>query len=1583
MPATATPKTYALLVVPFVFLLLLVAGVQESRAQDIRTRLTAFDNVGNSTELRIGIVPSASDGIDPALGEAILSPPAPNTWDARLIDTDFRSPTILGNGVLRDFRGIYTGPPISQTFEIRVRRDPLASNTWLRWDLPLATGISSMRLVSHPDPTVLDIDMSTMAQVLLPPGTNRYFIYAVYGDPPPTRYTLNVEINPPGKGQVFRVPFQLDYAPGDGVTLLAVNLPAPDTCYQFSHWSGDATGTNQILSISMTKSKTITANYAPRTFPVTVTALDTFVVDLNPPPSQRLYISNSGLLCYEWTASPSVPWLRLSKSQGTGNDSIDVEVITSAIPCPGTHAATIDLTSPFSSPNTIQIPVIVRIGKTDLTATVVGEPSILSCQNKATDLITVTIANAGLNDILFSTVPDLGEGFVLKNPGIFPLTVPARGDAILYVEFAPAPSQRGTIIENVIMSADACGQEILFKLTASRIAPTVTADVTELDFGLVNSCTVDPLPQRTIQLDNDFTQAARLRYTVPSGFTLVNAPDSIFGGTSADVTIEPARLGPESFDATIEIEADFGLCAERFSVRLYGQRQNPSFTAEAVDTPGALPPQLYDTTCVGSYSEAKLIRLRNNGTAELIMTVDVALPYIIDAFSNTFPLRPGDERIVPIRFHPTASGTFEEELTISANLCDLEARVMLRGSTFSQQVLVSTVAPAHVTLANCEPSSKILLQVTNQGLEPVRFTELPDLPAGFAWDPAVRTPIIIPADASSPFEAYIIFQPPLGEGGSFGGSVQWFGAPCGSTVYFTLSGERILPQVSITPSRVDFGQVIYCGTGGANPGRVVTVENNSPLPLTLNAIASTSKYELRYGAVPFPTQGVVVPAASSVDVDVFALPGSGGAFNDTLTLEIIAGTGGYCREIFPIVLTGERYEPRFSVRENCYSSNFGDVCVGASAVRGFIVENTGDRRMTISSDGFEDFSPFQLLSKPFRITLEPGTYREFPIRYSPMLNGADVAAVFFISDVCSDTVVFTLRGRGVQPAFAINAVVPPGTIDILTCETSLSRQVRATVENTGATPITISDGSLLPRGFEYDPPQQFPFTLQPGQTRDVVVRFVGTEPGAYSGMVTLFGQPCDVTDAFPIQARIIRSTYATAPEALDFGMITVCPGGMVRPGDIPRLRQQIEFRNTGEFPLTLDGTVKPLSAPLRILAPLTWPVIVPAGQTQTVTVEISPPFDELNRSFNGVVELSVTRDSRCVTETRSIPFSGQVNHLSYAFVSDTVRATVTCSTEPVELTAELGNAGIAPITLDLRIEGSPAFALIDTQPVTIPPGQRKEVKLLFTPDAGVSLLATLIASETQCGSQTSTALAVTLSRPELTISCSSGGAAPALSARPGDLIEIPVFLNAALTCPAEDVSLQFELTFDRRALTPDKVLSSQGTASFTRPSPDKLLVKITDASFAAGEVSKIVMEVLVGRTTSTQWTVAAPAFTPDIALLTTDATCSGTVTVRPRNGVATLSDLGITTLNPPRPNVIGGGSGNGQTMLTFSLKLESSVELKVFDILGVEVAVIHSGSFKRGTHSIRYTPETLRPGVYFVVMTAGSYRGMQKLIVAR
>ncbi|GAA4431165.1 hypothetical protein GCM10023188_18470 [Pontibacter saemangeumensis] len=73
----------------------------------------------------------------------------------------------------------------------------------------------------------------------------------------PTTYTLTA--NTAGSGVIAVNPNQQSYASGKVVTLTAT----PASGYQFTGWSGDATGTINPLSVTMNSNKTIMANFAP------------------------------------------------------------------------------------------------------------------------------------------------------------------------------------------------------------------------------------------------------------------------------------------------------------------------------------------------------------------------------------------------------------------------------------------------------------------------------------------------------------------------------------------------------------------------------------------------------------------------------------------------------------------------------------------------------------------------------------------------------------------------------------------------------------------------------------------------------------------------------------------------------------------------------------------------------------------------------------------------------------------------------------------------------------------------------------------------------------------------------------------------------------------------------------------------------------------------------------------------------------------------------------------------------------------------------------------------------------------------
>ncbi|MDQ4139347.1 MAG: T9SS type A sorting domain-containing protein, partial [Bacteroidota bacterium] len=85
-------------------------------------------------------------------------------------------------------------------------------------------------------------------------GTPLIINFSVVDQATPIFYNLNVSAT---NGTVTKSPNQTSYASGTNVQLTAT----PATGYRFSGWSGDASGTTNPITVSMTGDKNITANF--------------------------------------------------------------------------------------------------------------------------------------------------------------------------------------------------------------------------------------------------------------------------------------------------------------------------------------------------------------------------------------------------------------------------------------------------------------------------------------------------------------------------------------------------------------------------------------------------------------------------------------------------------------------------------------------------------------------------------------------------------------------------------------------------------------------------------------------------------------------------------------------------------------------------------------------------------------------------------------------------------------------------------------------------------------------------------------------------------------------------------------------------------------------------------------------------------------------------------------------------------------------------------------------------------------------------------------------------------------------------
>lgn len=116
-------------------------------------------------------------------------------------------------------------------------------------------------------------------------------------------WTLTTAVSPSGGGSVTVNPLKNNYVNAESVILTAV--PAID--YEFTGWSGDASGTTNPLTVTMTKSKSITANFQstvpPTLYTLTVNVIPSGAGSVTVNPLKGTYAQNEVVSLTAYPAS--------------------------------------------------------------------------------------------------------------------------------------------------------------------------------------------------------------------------------------------------------------------------------------------------------------------------------------------------------------------------------------------------------------------------------------------------------------------------------------------------------------------------------------------------------------------------------------------------------------------------------------------------------------------------------------------------------------------------------------------------------------------------------------------------------------------------------------------------------------------------------------------------------------------------------------------------------------------------------------------------------------------------------------------------------------------------------------------------------------------------------------------------------------------------------------------------------------------------------------------------------------------------------------------------------------------------------
>ena len=90
----------------------------------------------------------------------------------------------------------------------------------------------------------------------------------------------------------------------------------------------------------------------------------------------------------------------------------------------------------------------------------------------------------------------------------------------------------------------------------------------------------------------------------------------------------------------------------------------------------------------------------------------------------------------------------------------------------------------------------------------------------------------------------------------------------------------------------------------------------------------------------------------------------------------------------------------------------------------------------------------------------------------------------------------------------------------------------------------------------------------------------------------------------------------------------------------------------------------------------------------------------------------------------------------------------------------------------------------------------------------------------------------------------------------------------------------------------------------------------------------------------------------------------------------TIPDVFALEQNYPNPF-------NPSTRIDFSLAVDSKVSLKVFDVLGQEVATLINSDLVAGSHNVEFSAANINSGVYFYILQTGNYVETKKMVLMK
>jgi hypothetical protein len=281
------------------------------------------------------------------------------------------------------------------------------------------------------------------------------------------------------------------------------------------------------------------------------------------------------------------------------------------------------------------------------------------------------------------------------------------------------------------------------------------------------------------------------------------------------------------------------------------------------------------------------------------------------------------------------------------------------------------------------------------------------------------------------------------------------------------------------------------------------------------------------------------------------------------------------------------------------------------------------------------------------------------------------------------------------------------------CKSSVSAD--NLLRNTGKDTAIITKIDV-PNGFQYVSPG-LPIVLAPGKSVTLTFAFTPVQPGESKGDALIQTSSCNALASLNLRGFKEQASVTQSYSSADFGVALSCDA---QPKDTT-----IIIENKGTTDLSITNPL--FSSPYSVIAPTTFPLIVKANSSATLTVRYAPTGDGI---FITSILLPYTAGT--CKDTLRIAFSGEVRTPAFS-ISDsalTLSSMLGCVNSR-DTSFSVTNTGKTDITL--TPQSSPGIIILTPLPIQLKPGETTLVNVRIEPPIDGLFKDAISILATECG----------------------------------------------------------------------------------------------------------------------------------------------------------------------------------------------------------------------------------------------------------